>query len=123
MNGLWTNSILKHQFTTYKELIGEYHKYRQLVTNLSYYYFNGCLSILEANKTNVFEFILNTTSHYIINRIKGWKDVYEKLMNMIVSKKVKDEWYEEDVNLEFDLNMLKINKNYIDSHNNDNQLP
>ena len=123
MNGLWTNSILKHQFTTYKELIGEYNKYRQLVTNLSYYYFNGCLSILEANKTNVFEFILNTTSHYIINRIKGWKDVYEKLMNMIVSKKVKDEWYEEDVNLDFDLNMLKINKNYIDSHNNDNQLP
>jgi RNA binding exosome subunit len=81
------------------------------LANVTYYYFKECLKILNSKNVSTFNFILDESSHEIINNLKDWRDLY----NHIYLRLFKLKGYEDKVlNYEnYDLISLQINNDYL----------
>lgn len=99
--------MLAHPFKSPAEFAAEYHHMRSLIANLSFFYFKGCLKLLQAKSIDCLSLLYEETAHHIIGSLKEWGELYKRLLDLL---RAESGW---EMNLDFDLHALKINSHYL----------
>jgi hypothetical protein len=110
-----------YKFSAFEEFINEYRKQILLVANLTHFYFRDALTILDHKGVSTYLYLLQETSHHILNSLPDWKDLYHGKLIPLLQKRNKREQSEMDMN--YDINTLQINRHYLDPNPGNDCFP